>query len=243
MDCQVAKNETSPRLPHVKRARTSGRESAPGTDGGDLPPSGEHGPIRSCVGCGQRAVREELIRCILTPDGGIAADLKGGSFGRGAWLHPRPQCLQSAVKKGFARSFRSKVDVTTVDLCRVIAEAAERRLFGLLQAARARRSLIFGRDSVQKQLHQVKVGLLATDAPSLTNEGFIRELGSAGRLIVWGNKGTFGAWLGRADVAILAVTEDGLAERVAQTVALARLTPELAPGEGSAERKILSEVR
>ncbi|MBV1780108.1 YlxR family protein [Paeniglutamicibacter sp. ABSL32-1] len=35
--------------------------------------------------------------------------------GRGAWLHPNPECAQRAVQRGaFARSFRTNVDVSAL---------------------------------------------------------------------------------------------------------------------------------
>ncbi len=67
-------------------------------------------PVRTCVGCRERASKSELIRvvavegstsCVLTPD------LEGSSGGRGANLHPTVVCLDLAVRrKAFGRALR-----------------------------------------------------------------------------------------------------------------------------------------
>ena len=43
--------------------------------------------------------------------------------GRGAWLHPRPDCVNAAVKqRAFGRAFRGKVD--GVDLVRLLSDVS-----------------------------------------------------------------------------------------------------------------------
>ena len=63
-------------------------------------------PVRTCVGCGEKAEPPSLVRLRLV-DGrvGFAAPGRGG---RGAWLHPGAACLDRALKrKAFARAFRA----------------------------------------------------------------------------------------------------------------------------------------
>lgn len=73
-------------------------------------------PQRTCVGCRRRADRAQLLRIVRdeTPGGAapvLRADPSGAAPGRGAWIHPRPDCLELArTRGGFARSFRSAVD-------------------------------------------------------------------------------------------------------------------------------------
>ncbi|MGA4508660.1 YlxR family protein [Propionibacteriaceae bacterium G1746] len=69
-------------------------------------------PVRTCVGCRLTAPAGDLVRFVLegsrvVPDPGQARP------GRGAWLHPSPECLEAAVKRGgFARSFRHAADTS-----------------------------------------------------------------------------------------------------------------------------------
>lgn len=73
-------------------------------------------PQRTCVGCRRRAERQQLLRIVRAEavDGAppvLRADPAGTAPGRGAWIHPCPDCLELARKRGgFARSFRSAVD-------------------------------------------------------------------------------------------------------------------------------------
>ncbi len=65
-------------------------------------------PVRTCVGCGEKGNRRELVRlriegaCVV-----IDRDRKGG--GRGAWLHEARSCLEQAIRRrAFQRAFRGK---------------------------------------------------------------------------------------------------------------------------------------
>jgi predicted RNA-binding protein YlxR (DUF448 family) len=70
---------------------------------------------RTCIGCRRVVPASELVR-LAAPDGRVAvARRRGGAAtsrqGRGAWLHPRPDCVNAAVKKrAFGRAFRGGVD-------------------------------------------------------------------------------------------------------------------------------------
>ena len=77
-------------------------------------------PVRTCVGCGQKGNRRELVR--LRIEGArvvIDRDRKGG--GRGAWLHDARSCLEQAIKRrALARAFR--VEAAAVDASSLNAE-------------------------------------------------------------------------------------------------------------------------
>ena len=72
-------------------------------------PAGPSGPVRTCIGCRERAARSDLVRVVL--DGGLVVIDEGASLpGRGAWLHRRPECLDLAVRrKAFSRALRASV--------------------------------------------------------------------------------------------------------------------------------------
>lgn len=67
-----------------------------------------HVPTRTCVGCRATAPQRGLVRVVLT-GGRVVADPDRRAAGRGAWVHPRRECLAAAAKGGFARSFRTSV--------------------------------------------------------------------------------------------------------------------------------------
>ncbi|HET6504395.1 MAG TPA: YlxR family protein [Amycolatopsis sp.] len=62
--------------------------------------------MRTCVGCRQRASAGELLR-VVARDGLLVADERRRLPGRGAWLHPDPDCLGKAERRrAFARALR-----------------------------------------------------------------------------------------------------------------------------------------
>jgi uncharacterized protein len=67
---------------------------------------GQAALIRTCIGCGERAAKAELIRVVAAGDE-IVPDVASRLPGRGAYLHPRLACLERAQRrKAFARALR-----------------------------------------------------------------------------------------------------------------------------------------
>lgn len=72
-------------------------------------------PRRTCVGCRREAAPVELERFVLRA-GQVVHDPEKRLEGRGAWLHPAPECLTAALRRGgFARSFRRSADASSLD--------------------------------------------------------------------------------------------------------------------------------
>ena len=68
-------------------------------------------PVRTCVGCGRRAPKAELVRYVAR-DGSLVRDPSGSAAGRGAYACPSAECLERAVtRKRFPRSLRAAVAV------------------------------------------------------------------------------------------------------------------------------------
>ena len=66
--------------------------------------------VRTCVGCRERAAKHELLRVVATERGGsleVVPDASGRAPGRGAHLHPTPDCLALALRRrSFPRALR-----------------------------------------------------------------------------------------------------------------------------------------
>ena len=58
-----------------------------------------HVPERTCIGCRQRAPRAQLLRLVLTSGGELDVDARAVRPGRGAWIHPDPECLTLAERR------------------------------------------------------------------------------------------------------------------------------------------------
>ena len=68
-------------------------------------------PVRTCIGCRQRAPGPELVRLVLA-EGRVTVAGPKARAGRGASIHPREACVVAAVKThAFARAFRAQVGV------------------------------------------------------------------------------------------------------------------------------------
>ncbi|WP_420807850.1 YlxR family protein [Amycolatopsis antarctica] len=62
--------------------------------------------MRTCVGCRRRAVAGELLR-VVAVNGHLVVDVRRRLPGRGAWLHPVPECLVKAERRrAFPRALR-----------------------------------------------------------------------------------------------------------------------------------------
>lgn len=81
------------------------------------------GPIRTCIGCRERATKRELLRIVAGTDAEdhegsqsgswfVVPDPSGTAPGRGAHLHPTTACLALAERKrAFARALRHDAGV------------------------------------------------------------------------------------------------------------------------------------
>ena len=62
--------------------------------------------IRTCIGCRIRADCSLLLR-VVARDGEVLPDPSATLVGRGAWVHPTGECLESAAKRrAFGRALR-----------------------------------------------------------------------------------------------------------------------------------------
>jgi len=79
-------------------------------------------PLRTCVGCRNRVAASDLLRIVVEESSGgetrrLIPDLRGGMPGRGAHVHPDPDCLALAERRrAFGRALRAEgpLDLTLV---------------------------------------------------------------------------------------------------------------------------------
>ncbi|GMV15195.1 MAG: YlxR family protein [Sorangiineae bacterium PRO1] len=178
------------------------------------------GSSRTCVGCQKEAAPEELVRFVLGPDGELGPVLSGKQSGRGAWVHPRTDCLGAAAKRGFAKSFRAPVQADAAELAARIRAAADRRVQSLLGAALGARQLAVGVNEVKEALGSSKARLLivATDARAAAEAQEVRAAVARGLARAWGTKSELGRVTRRNETGIVAVLDSGLGRALAQTI-------------------------
>lgn len=183
---------------------------------------GEHTPVRTCIGCRQDAGRGELLRLVEAPDGQVVLDARSRIGGRGAWVHPTKACIEMAAKRHAAeRSLKIPVrDVSATELVAGVALAYRRRIDSLITTAARSRGLVVGVAASVGALETTKVPLVlvAIDAGSERKavEGDGAERARAVR--VFGTKEELGRLFRRSEVAMIAVTEPGIAAELESTI-------------------------
>lgn len=74
-------------------------------------------PQRKCVGCQEIKPKKELIRVVRTPDNTVEVDSTGKKSGRGAYICPRVECLNRAIKeKRLERALERSISSEIYDL-------------------------------------------------------------------------------------------------------------------------------
>jgi predicted RNA-binding protein YlxR (DUF448 family) len=189
---------------------------------------------RTCIGCRRACAREDLVRLIAGKDGAIVFDLKGGAWGRGAWVHPRSECLTKSVR-GLARALRQPIRVTASELHEELVSAAWRRIGRLVAAARQSGQLRVGIEASEHAWgeHSVALLLVAHDADPATNLQWVAEAGAQGRVLVTPSKASMSEWLGEQDMDLAAITELRLATAIARNAAIAVIPAPARTSRGS----------
>lgn len=201
----------------------------------------ETGSERTCAGCRRQAARAALLRFVVGPgEPCLVPDPRRRLPGRGVSVHPTRECLRRAVERGgFARALRTKLSLDADALAALARSQYERRLEGLLVAARRNRSLVLGTEAVRQALVEQSVPLLivASDAAGRRAELADQAERLGGRCVVYRTKSELGRLMGRSELGVMAILDLGIAREVA---AVAAHATELA-GPGSA-RAGLSEA-
>jgi predicted RNA-binding protein YlxR (DUF448 family) len=93
------------------------------------PPQRPAQPVRTCVGCRQRAAKAHLLRVVLDDRGAgreVVPDPGGRLPGRGAHLHPTPDCLQQALRRrAFTRALRAEPGSSSAPVEKYVRELTE----------------------------------------------------------------------------------------------------------------------
>lgn len=242
------------------QASASGRPASqpPAPDGdaeGARGESNEGGRARTCVGCGERvevARAVDLVRLIISGSGEIAVDARGSTFGRGAHVHARPECLRRAVERGLSRSAKARIQTIQRDpadpaggtaplsvqaLAEAIQYAMDRRIEGMLIAAARAKRVAIGSDAVTgaSQREEASLIVVATDAAAAANLTAVRHAVAEGRAIAWGSKAQLGEMLRRAgagaELAVLAVISPSIASALRDTARIADACAAVAAGQ------------
>jgi predicted RNA-binding protein YlxR (DUF448 family) len=82
-------------------------------------PKTRHIPTRSCVSCGLKLPKRQLIRIFRIPEGSLRVDPVGKGTGRGAYLCDSASCWERGVGKGvLERGLRSPLSAADKEYLR-----------------------------------------------------------------------------------------------------------------------------
>lgn len=67
-------------------------------------------PVRTCVCCRKKFLKNELLRIVKTPNGEFIIDKSGKADGRGAYICGSAECLKKLKKSRMLnRAFRAEI--------------------------------------------------------------------------------------------------------------------------------------
>jgi predicted RNA-binding protein YlxR (DUF448 family) len=162
---------------------------------------------------------------VLGAEGDVVPDLAARAFGRGAWLHPSPDCIVRAVPRGLAKSFRAPVRTQAAEFCESLRVAADRRAEALVASARRAGKLVAGGSAVEQALEKGRVFrvIVAKDARASGEAACVVRAAAEGRASAWGDKALLGRLAQRPDTALIGVLDAGLAHALERAVAIVNL--------------------
>ena len=179
----------------------------------ERPKSAKTPPERTCVGCGLRDAASAMVRLVVAEDE-VVFDLAGGAFGRGAHLHSRPECIAKAPR-GLAKTFKRELKLDAGELAARLSAACDRRMSGLMLAARRTNALAVGADASLEAIRRgAPLAVVAVDAGKIAQTLEVQGAAAEGRAIAWKAKNELGALLGEEAVAICAVRHAGIANEL-----------------------------
>jgi uncharacterized protein len=181
------------------------------------------GPSRRCIVTRESAPKEDLIRCVVGPDGTVVPDIDGRLPGRGLWLRAeRDIVVEACTKNAFARAARAPVRAG-VDLADRIESLLLRRCLDLIGLARRAGQAVAGFEKTRAMVASGKAGALLA-ASDGAEDGRARLRAIDRRLPVIGvfTAAELGAVFGRERAVHGAIAPGGLLDRL--TVECRRLS-------------------
>lgn len=183
--------------------------------------------MRRCLVTGETRPRVELLRFVISPDGTVVPDVAGRLPGRGMWLSPNRDHINTASRKNlFARSARRSVTVPA-DLADRVEMLLAKRCVDTLSLARRAGEAVAGFEKVKGWLNGGRAALLlcALDGAE-GGVGKMRALAGAVPVLSVLAAAEIGSAFGRDTAVHAAMAPGGLAAKMtAEAARLAGFRP------------------
>ena len=173
------------------------------------------GPNRRCIVTGSVLAKEKLLRFVVGPDNVVVADVDGRLPGRGIWLSPRRDVVNTAVSKRlFAKAARRAVSAPE-DLAERVEKLLARRCLDGLALARRAAQAVCGFEKVKAEIKAGKVAVLV-EASDAARDGRdkLKALAPGVAVVDLFDAAELGAVFGRDHAVHVCVAPGGLARRL-----------------------------
>ena len=179
---------------------------------------------RTCVGCRSASSREDLVRFVAAKDGRVVFDLARGAWGRGAWIHPRTDCLAKSVRS-LGRALRQPIAQTATELHQALETAAWCRIENIVVSAKRAGQLCVGAEEAERAWEDRSLALLlcVDDVRAGANLPWIAQALAEGRVLVAPSLATMSEWVGVQEVTLAAITDPRTATAVVRNLAIAQI--------------------
>jgi uncharacterized protein len=187
-------------------------------------------PERTCIGCRQVRPKAQLVRLVCSPSGDLLLDVHGKLPSRGAYLCPRRQCAEQAVKSARLReAFQREVRLIAADeLVCAMTRATEERVLACIRMTRKAGRLISGYTQVSRALMHERVACLLIAEDTARERRLEYEAWCAKRQIPWHSfraKAQLGELAGRDESSALGVLDPRLGACLLESLeGMSRLT-------------------
>ena len=172
-------------------------------------------PERTCIGCRSIRKKDEVIRIIAGPEG-VLIDYREKLEGRAAYICPRVECIEKALKKeALSRAFHTNAKPPDVSafVSQLEADVSE-KIRSLLRITLKAGKLAAGYSAVKDALEKGRVALLlyARDLSEGTREKIAVQGPESVREATLLTREDFGSILNRELVGVMAILDNGLAD-------------------------------
>lgn len=220
--------------PNVKDtdAEDTGVEDVNVEDGAE-----ETGPERRCIATGAVCPKGELLKFVVGPDGELVPDIGHVLPGRGIWLSPRRDVVNTAVtKRLFAKAARRQVSVPG-DLADRIEWLLVRRSLDAIGLARRAGQAVTGFEKVCAEVRAKRAAvILAARDASQDGRSKVRALGNGLPVIELFDGAELGTVFGREMAVHVCLSRGKLALRIqSEAVLLAGFRDDVSGGSAGTE--------
>ena len=173
-------------------------------------------PERTCIACRRKGEKGELVKLAYGP-AGVVVDYNEKLPGRGAYVCPDRECIDKGLnEKALSRSFKHRaIPPDAGEFYSELKTKIEKKIAALLGMSRKSGMVAQGFDAAVEASKKIKGGLfiLAGDISGNTAQRLSRQTAEVPcRTAVYQDKEAIGGILGGRPVAVLFISDGGLAD-------------------------------